>query len=89
MIHLATAAVLNAVWDLWARAEGKVGADIHSKHNNIKKWCILLLYLIEMSHCDAQLIRFVCIPATVEAAGRHGESVGNRVEEKFSYKVVN
>lgn len=24
MIHLATAAVLNAVWDLWARAEGKV-----------------------------------------------------------------
>lgn len=25
VIHLATAAVLNAVWDLWARAEGKVG----------------------------------------------------------------
>lgn len=25
MIQLATAAVLNAVWDLWARAEGKVG----------------------------------------------------------------
>lgn len=24
VIHLATAAVLNAVWDLWARAEGKV-----------------------------------------------------------------
>ncbi|MED6269460.1 Mitochondrial enolase superfamily member 1, partial [Characodon lateralis] len=23
VIHLATAAVLNAVWDLWARAEGK------------------------------------------------------------------
>lgn len=29
VIHLATAAVLNAVWDLWARAEGKVGADIY------------------------------------------------------------
>lgn len=25
VIHLASAAVLNAVWDLWARAEGKVG----------------------------------------------------------------
>lgn len=24
VIHLASAAVLNAVWDLWARAEGKV-----------------------------------------------------------------
>ena len=23
MIHLATAAIVNAVWDLWAKAEGK------------------------------------------------------------------
>lgn len=28
VIHLATAAVLNAVWDLWARAEGKVRAGV-------------------------------------------------------------
>lgn len=28
VIHLASAAVLNAVWDLWARAEGKVGLII-------------------------------------------------------------
>lgn len=27
VIHLATAAVLNAVWDLWARVEGKVGHE--------------------------------------------------------------
>lgn len=25
VIQLAVAAVLNAVWDLWARSEGKVG----------------------------------------------------------------
>lgn len=31
VIHLATAAVLNAVWDLWARAEGKVGAGFCEK----------------------------------------------------------
>ena len=24
VVHLATAAVLNAVWDLWAKQEGKV-----------------------------------------------------------------
>lgn len=28
VIHLASAAVLNAVWDLWARAEGKVGRTL-------------------------------------------------------------
>lgn len=28
VIHLASAAVLNAVWDLWARAEGKVGLTL-------------------------------------------------------------
>lgn len=36
VIHLATAAVLNAVWDLWARAEGKVrlldGALLEKRH---------------------------------------------------------
>uniref|UniRef100_A0A667XI91 Mitochondrial enolase superfamily member 1 n=1 Tax=Myripristis murdjan TaxID=586833 RepID=A0A667XI91_9TELE len=31
VIHLATAAVLNAVWDLWARAEGKVGCGADPK----------------------------------------------------------
>lgn len=24
VVHLATAAILNAVWDLWAKQEGKV-----------------------------------------------------------------
>lgn len=28
VMHLASAAVLNAVWDLWARAEGKVGQTL-------------------------------------------------------------
>lgn len=33
VIHLASAAVLNAVWDLWARAEGKVGLMLLNSFN--------------------------------------------------------
>ena len=29
VVHLATAAVLNAVWDLWAKQEGKVILQQH------------------------------------------------------------
>lgn len=36
VIHLATAAVLNAVWDLWARAESKVGL-FHELMRNYQK----------------------------------------------------
>ena len=28
VIHIAVAAVVNAIWDLWARTEGKVGLSL-------------------------------------------------------------
>lgn len=59
VIHLATAAVLNAVWDLWARAQGKVGQA--------------LLEHISFKHLHDSWHHFPA--ATVEAARRHGESL--------------
>ncbi|AWP17061.1 Mitochondrial enolase superfamily member 1 isoform 2 [Scophthalmus maximus] len=44
VIHLATAAVLNAVWDLWARVDGKVGPrnePLFLKHDFLHKWMTL------------------------------------------------
>lgn len=63
VIHLATAAVLNAVWDLWARAESKVGT--------------ILIMSVNFSNKHSSWLTPCChrLPAAaVEAARRHGES---------------
>lgn len=65
VIHLATAAVLNAVWDLWARAEGKVGPP--DELNSISSQT-------SMTPHDSRLRCHPFALAAVEAAGRHGES---------------
>ena len=49
VIHLATAAVLNAVWDLWARVEGKVGP---------RDWPIISLSFTNMTHRDSRPVVF-------------------------------
>uniref|UniRef100_A0A3Q2UD78 Mitochondrial enolase superfamily member 1 n=1 Tax=Fundulus heteroclitus TaxID=8078 RepID=A0A3Q2UD78_FUNHE len=65
VIHLATAAVLNAVWDLWARAEGKVGPSYQAP---MVTFTVSLRRPRLTTHCH-------CFPvASVEAARRHGES---------------
>lgn len=62
VIHLATAAVLNAVWDLWARAEGKVGPSLSEELHSLPHW-----------H-DSQRVAIFFPVAAVEAACWHGEA---------------
>lgn len=64
VIHLATAAVLNAVWDLWARAESKVGTLLIMSVNG----CFSNKPTSWLTPCCHRLPA-----AAVEAARRHGE----------------
>lgn len=68
VIHLATAAVLNAVWDLWARAQGKVGQaslehisfhNTHMTHDIIFLQPLWKLLVDMVSRCKYRCLIYV------------------------------
>uniref|UniRef100_A0A8D0DFE2 Mitochondrial enolase superfamily member 1 n=1 Tax=Sander lucioperca TaxID=283035 RepID=A0A8D0DFE2_SANLU len=56
VIHLATAAVLNAVWDLWARAEGKVGTVLRYYEKNKISFTSMTHELLSSFSCSQDLM---------------------------------